>query len=240
MSKYIGTYWNTNNYGVITIIKKHTNSSKYVCQFEDGTIVEARIKEIKSGEIKNNNKPVVCGVAKVGYGKFSSKEYKKEYTLWCNMIKRCYYEPYLEKCPSYRKCKVCDNWLNFQNFCEDLPHIEGYEKWYNCKEKRNKYHLDKDFKQKDVTNKIYSKDTCMFIDAKENTKESHERNIESWLTGLTYIGTIISDNYTEEFVNIKEFARKYKVQQVSIRKCIRKIAKIANGWIFKTKEKECV
>ena len=55
---------------------------------------------------------------------------------------------------------------------EDLPLIENYELWLNS-DKR--ICLDKDLKQVDVKNKVYSIDTVKFISASENTREAMER-----------------------------------------------------------------
>lgn len=67
-----------------------------------------------------------------------------------NMLKRCYSNN-LEFI-SYRSCKVCEEWHNYQNFAKwyDENYIEGYE-------------LDKDLLQQDVINKIYSPETCCFL-----------------------------------------------------------------------------
>ena len=88
----------------------------------------------------------------------------REYTLWTNMLRRCYYID--DEC--YKNCEVCERWHCYANFLEDLPLIEGYELWIN----NNNYELDKDFKQQGTEYKIYSIETCIFIPKNENTKMS--------------------------------------------------------------------
>ena len=70
------------------------------------------------------------------------------------MLRRCYDEKLHKKYPTYIDCKVCEEWLNFQNFA----------KWYynNYYEIENeKICLDKDILHKG--NKIYSPDNCVFV-----------------------------------------------------------------------------
>ena len=62
---------------------------------------------------------------------------------------------------------VCEKWLCFEYFLEDLPFIDGYENWVN---NPNMYHLYKDYKQEGVpaNMKIYSLDTCCFLNRSDN------------------------------------------------------------------------
>ena len=78
------------------------------------------------------------------------------YTSWSGMLQRCYSEAYHHKKPTYRGCKVCDEWLIFSNF----------KRWMEQQDWQGK-HLDKDLL---VTgNKVYSPDTCVFIHRKINS-----------------------------------------------------------------------
>jgi len=77
------------------------------------------------------------------------------FVTWKDMMKRCYSENYHKKRPTYKDCKVCNEWLSFMNF----------HKWAKDKIGKDplgkKLHLDKDFKFKD--NHLYSPKTCIFI-----------------------------------------------------------------------------
>ena len=73
------------------------------------------------------------------------------YQRWNNMLDRCYGG----KAESYENCKVSDEWLIFSNF----------KKWMEIKNWKGK-ELDKDIRI--PGNKIYSKDTCCFVDKKLN------------------------------------------------------------------------
>ena len=64
----------------------------------------------------------------------------------------CYDENELKKEPSYIGCKVCEEWLNFQNFARWI-----YDNKYECDD----LELDKDLLIKG--NKIYSPNTCCLL-----------------------------------------------------------------------------
>ena len=78
------------------------------------------------------------------------------YQRWVNMLKRCYSEMYHKRHPSYKNCYVCQEWLTFSNF----------KRWVEKENWKDK-HLDKDILF--PGNKVYSPETCVFVDAKVNT-----------------------------------------------------------------------
>ena len=70
------------------------------------------------------------------------------------MLRRCYNKKSHKKHPTYVDCKVCEEWLNFQNFA----------KWYEnnyYEVEGERMELDKDILVKG--NKVYSPDTCIFV-----------------------------------------------------------------------------
>ena len=157
----------------------------------------------------------------------------RDYVIWEAMMMRCYSEKFLEKCPTYVGCKVCDRWHNFQTFCEDIKNLENYNEWKNFKiekGKRNKWKLDKDSKVKG--NRIYGPDTCRFITSKENCSRENRKNRT---TGLTYVATS-PDKNTFEFNNINEFCDKHNLNVGNVGSCIRELKghKSVKGWTFKT------
>ena len=77
------------------------------------------------------------------------------YRKWVNMLNRCYSKRYQSEKPSYAECVVCDEWLTFSNF----------KKWMDKQDWHGK-HLDKDILFEG--NKIYSPETCVFVDAMTN------------------------------------------------------------------------
>ena len=120
----------------------------------------------------------VYGIGTLGTFKDGSKpktkkdgKHTREYKLWQSMLMRCYSKKYHEKQPTYKDCTVCQRWLVFVNFLEDLPLIENYELWRDNPNSR--VCLDKDIKVKG--NKVYSLDTCKFVSNSDNAKESIKR-----------------------------------------------------------------
>ena len=73
------------------------------------------------------------------------------YVVWKEMLRRCYYEPYLKKQPTYRGCSVCEGWIYFMTF----------KAWMMTQDFEGKA-LDKDILFED--NKVYSPKTCRFVD----------------------------------------------------------------------------
>lgn len=149
-------------------------------QFEDkhGARVHTNYNNCQKGEVKNPYHKSVYGVACLGLMSDGSKpkitingKNTREYSMWHSMIKRCYSEKGREKNPTYKNCSVCDRWLVYANFLEDLPKIENYKLWKN----NDGYALDKDLKQQNVENKVYSLETCCFVTQSDNNKEMNSR-----------------------------------------------------------------
>lgn len=103
----------------------------------------------------------VYGVGIRSTGEFKSTEngkHTKLYTLWKNMLARCYSEVMHKHRPTYKDCTVEGDFLDFQKFCS----------WYTnqvlCHD--TEYQLDKDLLIKG--NKVYSEDTCLLVPRKVN------------------------------------------------------------------------
>lgn len=111
-----------------------------------------------------NSKKWVFGVGVKGDGitKINGK-HTKAYTLWKNMLERCYNPKTLSKHPTYTGCSVCDAWLFFPTFnawC-DIHYVEDWE-------------LDKDLLT--VGNKVYGPDTCVFAHKSINSLFTDHRS----------------------------------------------------------------
>lgn len=162
MSKYLGYKGKTKetlgnlNFEVIKVIdmKKHL----FEVIFEDGTITQARTKEIMNGSIKSPMLKSVYGVGFLGIGAHVTSKNNvknKTYDIWCKIIKRCY----CKTDKNYRSygakgIKVSEEWHCFQNFAD----------WYE-NNKKQEHDLDKDILGGD----IYSKEKCIFIHRKINS-----------------------------------------------------------------------
>lgn len=150
---------NINNFGsemVIVEYKKYSDIDVYFPEY-DWTTKNNTYQNFKNGKIKSPYDKSVFGVGYLGEGEYESREngkLTKVYATWCHMLERCYYEKCHEKQPTYKDCKVSDEWHNFQNFAkwydENYYEIEG-----------EKMCLDKDILFKH--NKTYSAETCIFV-----------------------------------------------------------------------------
>jgi hypothetical protein len=240
-----GSIWKSNNCGEFKIIGKtdrcrtdkrgYKEYRYYLCQFEDGTITEAKHAEIKVGKVRNPNFPSVCNRGYLGIGKWEfyiNQIATKEYSLFRNIMNKCY-NPKVNYYKYYGAIGVTldEELYNFQKFCDMISQLPNYDNWKNDKE--NNWELDKDVlcEKLNIRPKIYSKNTCTFLLQKDNMTE---RNKRVSITGLTYIG--ISQNGIEyEFTNIKEFSKEHHLQDTHVGDCIRGKAKQHKGWTFKIK-----
>ena len=162
------------NEGCKFFVKEYVNNGDVTVKFcdEHGAEVHTSWQCCQKGRVKNPYFKSVYGVACLGEGDFVTNvngKLTREYSLWKAMLNRCYSGNY----PTYANVIVCERWLVYANFLEDLPLIENYEFWLENPSQR--IALDKDLKQVGVLNKVYSLDTCKFVTISENTKEVRER-----------------------------------------------------------------
>lgn len=98
------------------------------------------------------------------------------YTTWRAMIWRCY----SGATGCYKGVTVHPRWHNFQQFCEDIKSLEGYQMWAD-------YHmgirphgiieLDKDLKAIPGQPKQYGPETCLFLSKSNNLRVRWNRPI---------------------------------------------------------------
>lgn len=137
---------------------------------ESGYINRRRRRvEIRRGEVRDRYAPNICGVACIGDINVPNKRCieRKIYDTWKNMIYRCY-NP---NCSSYKTyggngVTVCNQWLCFENFYEDIQRLPGYNKDLIM---NNILELDKDIINR--SEKQYSPQTCQWVLVSENRSE---------------------------------------------------------------------
>jgi hypothetical protein len=132
--------------------------------------------------LKNPYDRTVFNIGYLGEGNYNAKDKNnkitKNYKVWSEMIGRCYDKKHKDKHPTYKDVTCCDEWLNFQNFAQ----------WYD----KNYYEIDNETMalDKDILfkgNKIYSPDTCIFVNQRINnlfTKSDKARG--NYLIGVSY------------------------------------------------------
>ena len=99
------------------------------------------------------------GIREEGFDKATEDgRHTKLYTLWKNMLARCYSKTMNEHRPTYIGCSVEGDFIYFQKFAA----------WYDSQstDKTVDYQLDKDLISKG--NKVYSENTCLLVPRKIN------------------------------------------------------------------------
>jgi hypothetical protein len=115
----------------------------------------------------------VYGIGIYKKGKFSSKD--KSYKTWKNILQRCYDSKLHLKYPTYKGCKICDEWVYFQSFAQ--WHFEHYATGLQ---------IDKDILG---NGKIYSPETCCFVPNKiNNLFQKNEKRQNGFPIGVTKVG----------------------------------------------------
>ena len=169
-----------NNFGSKMVIKEYRKYKDIDVYFlkHDWVFKHTRYNDFKNGKIKGPYEPRYFGVGYLGEGKYKVSENGKltdEYNIYHDMLKRCYYPKYQERYPTYKGCKVEDYLLNFQHMGEWID-----DNYYEIP--GEKMCLDKDILCK--SNKIYSRDTCIFVQERINTLFTQRYNS----TGKNLIG----------------------------------------------------
>lgn len=128
--------------------------------------------------INDSNYPIQT-YETIGYTE-SGKNLKKRvwicpfYSRWKDMLTRCYSKNYQEKFPTYAGCYTVSEWHYFMTF----------KAWMEEQDWEGK-ELDKDILF--PRNRVYSPNTCVFVDYKVNTflTESQNRRGE-WPIGVSF------------------------------------------------------
>jgi len=167
----------------------------------------------------------VWGIGVNNEGKYKSRVNGKHtivYNAWCCMLQRCYDNKLHLRNPTYKDCRVCEEWLNFQTFA----------KWFT-ENYKNGYQLDKDLLVKG--NKVYSPETCCFVPKEINllilnpskpSKDKLPHGVQKWRDGFrvklrvfnkqkhigcykTIIGAFSAYKSAKEY-HVRSVAEKYK------------------------------
>ena len=186
----------------------------YIVKFlKTGYVTSARYDTIETGNINDPYYPKILGVACLGEPKNGTPLNMSMYDRWRNMINRCY-DIYNEYYYAYGGAgvTVCQRWLCYANYIEDIPNLPGYSDMIN--NPHIKYHLDKDILQQGVPSnkKVYSPQTCMFVPIFEN---SIQVAIDHY------------NNHSNKYYNVIEHHNAYNVE-LQINNEARKIGRYKN------------
>lgn len=164
--------YHTNNYGDYVIIKDigKINNKRYlrIKFLYSNYEMNIRADRLGIGDFRDPYYPRIYGVACSGILD-NRANYKTHYDRWINMISRCYnsndkdYYNY-----GGIGVKVDTPWLCFETYYNDIKTLPGYNEY--LKEPLN-YQLDKDILQSHINkcDRIYSKDTCIWVNRRSNT-----------------------------------------------------------------------
>lgn len=215
----------TKNYGNAEIIG---DGSKYnyvrVRFINTGNIDEFRKDAVERGEIRDKWAVTFCGVGIIGDIKTRGKN-KRYYTLWRNMIKRCYDNSNV----AYENVSVCERWHVFQYFYDDIHFVDGFdEAMFDSGE----LELDKDIKQRFFRDKVYSLETCCFVRKSINCTVQDGQQRE--FVGISPSGDVYRDT------NITSFARTHGLERRQISAVLHGKFKSTLGWKFHYSDEEIV
>lgn len=106
-------------YGQLTVLKRVPNESNHQtlwkCVCSCGNTTTSQAGNLRSGKSSS------CGCKRVKHGHSTKRSQSPTYQSWRNMVRRCSdignkdYKNY-----GARGIKVCDRWLVFANFLEDM------------------------------------------------------------------------------------------------------------------------
>lgn len=172
-------------------------------------------------------KPTVCGV---GYKSSTSTTEvdgsRKTYSVWKNMIYRCYDKNHKDyKHYGGKGVTVHPEWHYFDKFREDIVKLPGYNEELFFK---NKLFLDKDGLSGETL--IYSKDTCQLLTTAEHFEIPRS---EYTIIPKTKVIALSPDNETIGIINIPLFAEAHGFDQSHIYSMLnRKQKTLCYGWCF--------
>lgn len=150
----VGQVLKSKNFGLFRVLEYRSRNEVVVEFVETCFVKTSAMKEVRNGSIRDYEKPSVFGVGVTG-SKFPVKvdgKVMKEFSVWYEMLRRCYSTVSQKKRQTYIGCSVSENFKRYDYFHD----------WYSCQVGAYKnFHLDKDLLVKG--NKFYSENTCVLV-----------------------------------------------------------------------------
>lgn len=184
-----------------------------------GYETECGFSALKNNGVRDRSVNGFCGVGNGSWPKNRKRSNVVDYAvwkLWTEMMRRCYAPTHASfRFYGARGVKVCDRWLHFKNFSEDVIGVPGYDTWENAvrakkQGERLKVHLDKDLIRREG---LYSPDLCKFVDQSENVRDAVNRRWEN--SGDARARSIVVNGVV--WSSVREYASHTGVSEVSVR-----------------------
>jgi hypothetical protein len=163
----VGETYDSTSYGKFIVLEsiKELPRQRYKIKFVDtGYETIVRRFAISVGQVKDPYAKSILGVACLGIA--TAKDNKVLYQTWQNMLRRVY-DTTRHNWKNYggNGVTICDRWLCFEYFLEDIEKIDGYNLELILS---GNLVLDKD--SKDRARKLYSVETCTWMSKESNAE----------------------------------------------------------------------
>lgn len=211
--------YQSTNYGEFYLVDDLGDKIKIQFKETGYTSIFAK-SQVNTRKVKDPYYKKYFGEACIGLPDKSLSYHKKAKQIWTNLISRCYNE----KAHDYHLyggngVRVCNDWLVFEYFLEDLPKIPH---WDEKLKSWDMYSLDKD---KIGNGFFYSLKTCLWATTKEQSKNK-KTNI--YFDAISPKGEIIRNQ-----TNLTSFCLNKKIDPGDANKLLNnKRIRPVGGWKF--------
>jgi len=151
-----GCIFKTAKHGKARIVKYSGCYDVEVEFIDTGYKTTTNTSNIKKGSVKDRLLATVCGVGFIGDGRHGTRingKFSNAYSVWCNILDRCYEYNSRSQRKNYNGCSVDFKWHNYQNFAE----------WFERSNVNSDPSVNVDKDLLIPGNKVYSENTCVLI-----------------------------------------------------------------------------
>lgn len=147
----VGNIFKHDRYGDIKVTEIVNTQEVMVKFLDSGYEYKVNKHLLLKGAVKDPLQVSVWGVGKFGVGCYSRKNHPKTYSIWQQMLSRCYGSHHCKH--DYTDCRVSEEFLNFQRFAKWCDSQIGFGVVG--------FDLDKDLLM--AGRKEYNEQVCVFI-----------------------------------------------------------------------------
>ena len=210
---------NTQGYKAMIIGKNIDNNKvRYIRFLNSNNILEVEMGNLNSGMFKDYREASVYGV---GYSYKGATKNNRVYKTWSHMLERCYSpKSFGYKWYGAEGVKVCDRWLSYKKFEQDVKKLPGYDNFIKSK-KPFEYTFDKDIIGDGM---LYSPENCMFTN--QHNQQNSRRDIKQ-------IRSISRNGEVCDFFSMTKMCNKLGVHDSNVRKVLKGERKHTKGYVFK-------